>query len=423
MFLRFYGGELLDIRPHRVPIAALIALITLLATSGCEKSPSPQFRFNEVELLKLQKNKLSAGEQIDPTYRQQIGILSTALFGTPDQPKFPFLNEPESPIYKLISLDNLSAAAGPVSSERDGRNVGLYRKHCAHCHGITGDGAGPTALTLNPYPRDFRLGKYKFKSTPLRTPPTDNDLAMVLRKGIPGTAMPSFTTLKENEIAALVDYVKYLSIRGEFERKLLDEATNRNGEPLFAIPAGFDPATADAEIPKEFNDQLYELVGDYLNDEILARWLDRDDGITEIPEAPKTLDPKSPEFKTLALEGQKLFAGKANCVQCHGQSGLGDGQLANYDDWTNDWIKTPGVDVHNKATYRDFLAAGALNPRPIRPRNLNFPIYRGGGSASDLYLRIKNGIEGTPMPSSVSLTEAEVWAVVAFVKSLPYAEK
>jgi mono/diheme cytochrome c family protein len=423
MFLRFFRGEQVNVPVHGRWIAGLIATVALLVNAGCEKSPSPQFRFNEVELLKLQKNKLGKGEKIDPAYRQQIGDLSTALFGTPDQPKFPFLNEPDSPAQKLISLDKLRTAAGPVSNERDGRTSGLYRKHCAHCHGITGDGAGPTATTLNPYPRDFRLGKYKFKSTPLRTPPTDKDLTTVLRNGIPGTAMPSFTTLEENEIAALVDYVKYLSIRGELERKLLDEATNRNGEPLFAIPAGFDPETVDAEIPKEFEDQLYELVGDYLNDEILARWLERDDGVTEIPDAPKSLDPKSPEFLNLALEGQKLFAGKANCVQCHGQSGLGDGQLANYDDWTNEWIKTPGVDITRQESYRDFLAAGALHPRRIRPRNLDFPIYRGGGSVGDLYLRIKNGIEGTPMPSSVSLTDEEVWAVVAFVKSLPYAEK
>ena len=29
----------------------------------------------------------------------------------------------------------------------------LYREHCAHCHGISGDGVGPTAVFLNPYPR------------------------------------------------------------------------------------------------------------------------------------------------------------------------------------------------------------------------------------------------------------------------------
>ena len=423
MFLVFFRGDRSIVGINGGWLAGLITVGLLLVNSGCEKSPSPQFRFNEVELLKLQKNKLTDSEKIDPAYRQQIGDLTTALFGTPDQPKFPFLSEPDSPVHRLISLDKLQAAAGPINTGQNARTAGLYRKHCVHCHGITGDGAGPTASTLNPYPRDFRLGKYKFKSTPLRTPPTDKDLTTVLRNGIPGTAMPAFATLKDNEIAALVDYVKYLSIRGEFERKLLDEATSRNGEPLFAIPTGFNPEATDAEIPKDFEDQLYELVGDFLNDEILARWLDRDDGVTEIPQVPETLNPKSPEFLNLALEGQKLFAGKANCVQCHGQSGLGDGQLANYDDWTNDWIKTPGVDVNLQESYRDFLAAGALHPRPIRPRNLRFPIYRGGGSVGDLYLRIKNGIEGTPMPSSVSLTDAEVWAVVAFVKSLPYAEK
>jgi mono/diheme cytochrome c family protein len=70
---------------------------------------------------------------------------------------------------------------------------GLYREHCAHCHGITGDGAGPTAGFLNPYPRDYRKGWFKFKSTPLDVRPTHDDLKKIVLDGIPGTAMPSFS--------------------------------------------------------------------------------------------------------------------------------------------------------------------------------------------------------------------------------------
>ena len=46
---------------------------------------------------------------------------------------------------------------------KDGRN--LYMQHCLHCHGVSGDGAGPTAKFLNPRPRDYRQGIFKFKST------------------------------------------------------------------------------------------------------------------------------------------------------------------------------------------------------------------------------------------------------------------
>ena len=99
---------------------------------------------------------------------------------------------------------------------------------------------------------------------------------------------------------------------------------------------------------------------------------------------------------------------------------MGDGQTATYDDWTNDWIKSAGVDPTDKSTYRDFIAAGALKPRAIRPRNLRLPVYRGGGRTQDLYVRIKNGIEGTLMPAAATLSEEEIWALVAYVKWLPF---
>src|SRR5262249_34528471 len=86
-----------------------------------------------------------------------------------------------------------------------------------HCHGTTGDGLGPTAFILNPYPRDYRQGKFKFKSTERASKPTEYDLEMLLRNGVPGTAMPSFDLLPEPQIKALVEYVKYLSLRGQTE--------------------------------------------------------------------------------------------------------------------------------------------------------------------------------------------------------------
>jgi cytochrome c5 len=235
--------------------------------------------------------------------------------------------------------------------------------------------------------------------------------------------MPSFRALPEEDLQALVDYVIYLTIRGEFERRLIGEMGSMNGEPFFEIPEGFDPESADVEVPEELQEQLFATVGEMLVDEIIARWLDRDDNVTEIESPPVPFDYQSDAFKEFAEQGKLLFGGKANCVQCHGVTGLGDGLTGNYDDWTNDWAKTPGVDLTLAETYREFLELGALPPRPIRPRNLHVPMYRGGSTVEDLFLRVKNGIEGTPMPSSPGLTSDEVWAVVAFLKSLPFANQ
>jgi len=404
----------------------------LIALAGCGKVPSPEFRANQVEWVKQERLNLESGEHFRPEYKQEVATLMTALFGTPDEPRLPAVYGEADPLSQLIDIEKLKQAAGPVSSDEKGKHLGLYREHCAHCHGVTGDGAGPTALALYPYPRDFRLGKFKFKSTPLRAPPTDADLSRVIRKGIPGSAMPAFSTLPDDEVASLVDYVKYLTIRGEFERRLLAELGSLEGEPLFDLKSlqvaakPTEPAVeAESEEKPEqsvLDEQLQTLVGEYLYEEVVDRWSDRDDAVTEVPAPPASMLEASAPPVDLVAKGRDLFFGKANCVQCHGATGLGDGQTQNYDDWTNDWLKTPGVDVLSRASYQHFLDAGALPPRPVRPRNLRIPVYRGGNAPSDIYRRVANGIEGTPMPSSPSLTPEEIWAVVAYVQSMPYED-
>ncbi|MCP3691645.1 MAG: cytochrome c, partial [Planctomycetaceae bacterium] len=124
---------------------------------------------------------------------------------------------------QLMNQTAIEMAAGAVSVDEEGRPHGLYRRHCAHCHGITGDGMGPTAEFLNPYPRDYRMGKFKFKSTTTNARPTDDDLHRLLKHGVPGTAMPSFRVLPQNQQDSLVQYVIYLSMRGELERLLIGE--------------------------------------------------------------------------------------------------------------------------------------------------------------------------------------------------------
>jgi mono/diheme cytochrome c family protein len=394
-----------------------------LGLVGCQKAPPPEFRLNAVELLKQERLFLDMDEQFDESYQVQIGTILTSLFGTPDDPRFPALLGAEDPVLEILDIENLSLAAGPVNSDKDGTPSGLYREHCAHCHGISGDGAGPTAAFLNPYPRDFRLSKFKFKSTPLRQPPTDHDLETILRNGIPGTAMPSFRTLSDNEFAALIDYVKYLTIRGQFERYLLAEVNGLDGAPLIDLELvrpdedGTQPTDKDRAA---FEEQAYALIGDGLLEEIVYRWLEPEKRISKVPPAPPNTSPDHEAHQELVETGRQLFYAKGNCLQCHGDTGMGDGQTTNFDDWTNDWIKTTGVDPYEPATFGEFLAAGALPPRPIRPRNLHLPVMRGGNHPNDVYLRIANGIEGTPMPSSAALTPAEIWALVAYVKALPY---
>ena len=414
------GGSLRQVFQFIVlPACRLTALlaIVLITSSGCEKSAAPEFRLNSVKMLSQEKR---AGEPFEDGYDAEIGTILKTTFGTPDEPEFPFFLGDEDPGHKIISIENLANSAGPVQSDRSGTHGGLYREHCAHCHGITGDGAGPTASILNPYPRDFRLGYFKFKSTPLRQPPTDHDLTKILKNGIPGTAMPSFRTLPDDELQSLVEYVKYLTIRGQFEHFLIEQLASLDGGSLIDYSLiskskeGEEPSEDDLE---EFDDQIYTILDEGLRQSIVKRWLKPKKKVTKIPDAPAAFNPEHANHDQFVAQGKDVFFSTGNCMQCHGETAYGDGQV-DFDVWTKDW--TAHVDPFDASTYQDFLKLGALPPRPIRPRNLHLGVYRGGSLPSDIYLRIANGIEGTPMPAASALSSEEIWSIVAYLRSLPY---
>src|SRR3954468_8937980 len=193
---------------------------SVAALAGCGKVDPPPFRLHMTCVV---------SKQIIPDHQKAIADILDGMFGTPNEP----FAMPETG----LNQQYLKMAAGPVWSDEAGGKHGLYRRHCAHCHGISGDGHGPTAGILNPYPRDYRAGKFKFKSTFTAAQPTEADLKRIVHDGIPGTAMPSFGLLPPDEQQALVEYVKYLSIRGQTETAIenfVSENVNP-GDP-------FDPA-------------------------------------------------------------------------------------------------------------------------------------------------------------------------------------
>jgi len=86
----------------------------------------------------------------------------------------------------------------------------LYRKYCLSCHGIGGKGDGKLSYLLYPKPRDFTSNLFKIKSTQPGNLPTDNDLITTIKRGMPGTSMPSFNFLDSNELKDIVNYIKDL---------------------------------------------------------------------------------------------------------------------------------------------------------------------------------------------------------------------
>lgn len=107
----------------------------------------------------------------------------------------------------LLGLAAVSFSGDLEKLQAKGKKV--FETYCVVCHGKKGTGDGPGAAALNPKPRDFTKGDFKFKSTPDGEPPSDADLLKTIDKGSPGTAMPPWeNVLKEKQKKALVAYIK-----------------------------------------------------------------------------------------------------------------------------------------------------------------------------------------------------------------------
>lgn len=254
--------------------------------------------------------------------------------------------------------------AGIVEESRLASGRDQFLANCAGCHGPEGDGGGPAARFLAPRPRNFQKGVFKFTSTDSGQRPTRSDLYETIRRGLAGSSMPSFPLLPDERRWDLVEYVRFLAMRGEFESLVLDTAWE------------------DGELPDA--DAIQELVE--LVDE---RWTPS----ALVPQFPGA--PEPPNDAESVRKGREIYLDgtRANCVTCHGDGGRGDGASA--------------------GDYKDFWGY------PVRPRDFTTGVFRAGQRAQDLYLSIATGINGTPMPSFRGvLSPEEIWHLVHYVQSL-----
>ncbi|MDD2701343.1 MAG: cbb3-type cytochrome c oxidase subunit I [Sideroxydans sp.] len=93
------------------------------------------------------------------------------------------------------------------------RGKQVYLRRCVGCHGEKGDGNGPSARFLNPKPRDFTSGVFKFRSTAggADSLPSDEDLFVTVTHGLWGTAMPPWYSIPAQERLAVIQYIKTFS--------------------------------------------------------------------------------------------------------------------------------------------------------------------------------------------------------------------
>ncbi|TWT42866.1 cytochrome c [Botrimarina hoheduenensis] len=353
----------------------------------------------------FQPNELLHSSQgLTAAQSEAIETVLLEIFGTPAEPRLPEL------LHATIDHNNLIRCAGEVISHEPGVTQGLYGRHCARCHGVTGDGQGPTALYQHPYPRDFRRGVFKWKSTYRDALPTISDLHTVLERGVPGAAMPSFRLLSTDERNALVDYVVYLTLRGQLERELVLLSVEELAEEELVTVATAEPLLAS----------------------LSTAWTDTDRLVVNSSQPIQNLVDAN-----LIAQGKELFHSElTGCAKCHGTNGAGLTPNVTASDRDYDLWDTERREILTASQTTDnprLIAAAkrAFPPRPSWGRELTTVKRRGGDEPETLFRRLHQGIAGTTMPAlgplrpgqPAALSDPQIWALVAYVESLGISDE
>src|SRR5690606_16186783 len=86
----------------------------------------------------------------------------------------------------------------------------VYMQRCRQCHGQSGRGDGPYAISLDPRPADLTRGEYPRLGATGGALPSDEAIARVIREGIEGTSMGP-QHVEGEDLEAVVHYLKTLA--------------------------------------------------------------------------------------------------------------------------------------------------------------------------------------------------------------------
>jgi len=118
----------------------------------------------------------------------------------------------------ILSIAALATLLAPMSATAAGDAAAgkvVYTTNCASCHGDSGKGDGPVGQVLQPPPRNFTVGDFKFDANKDGKVGTDADLTLVITKGagaFGGNQMMAAWggMLSEADIANVIAYIRTL---------------------------------------------------------------------------------------------------------------------------------------------------------------------------------------------------------------------
>jgi mono/diheme cytochrome c family protein len=322
-------------------------------------------------------------QELPTLHQEQIESTLTRLFGSPLEPRLMMPSESEG---SAEDSDEAETQEPPLESLVDAAQLAhgarVYRNQCAGCHGVSGDGNGAAAPYLQPRPRDYRQGVFKFTSTAYGSKPTRSDLERIIRRGARGTSMPAFRWMPEEDLNAVIRYVMHLSYRGELERYLTQVAMDYDEEEEI------DPA--------EFFDAMQRIHGS---------WVQAGD---------RTVHPRTPPpqySSETVLAGRKAFLSRG-CSKCHGDDGRGQ------TDWlSHEFLAEQEAKPEHERVQLNRDAWGHIAPAA----DLTAGMLHGGRRPVDIYRRIYSGINGTPMPGFADALAEEpdtIWHLVHYITSI-----
>lgn len=236
-----------------------------------------------------------------------------------------------------------------------------FQINCASCHGTEGKGNGPAASALNPKPRDYTSGYWRYGGGVAR-------IVQTITTGSPGTAMAPFPGIPLQDRFALAHYIRTFNPKKEADKPEDLAWLDQFGGPSKGTPSGGASSAATAAAP-----------GDTIP---IAR------AISLLTERPLTYGVHMAVASPDSGEGAELYARR--CASCHGVSGEGGVRT-----------RMLGSAPYAYVTTRSLAAQGPLASDPP--------------SFERLVIR---GLPGTMMPGNGDLSTGQIRALYEYTQSL-----